>query len=308
MTGPNVLVTGGAGYKGALLVEGLLDRGCRVCALDNFMYGYESLLHLVRRRSLTVVQRDVRNLEPAFLKDFDVVYHLAGISGMPACAANPHAAEMINVKATRTLAGLLAPSQVMIYASTTSLYGSASEDCDEDSAFSPPSLYAMTKHEGEKAVMKRSNSIALRFATVFGVSTRMRNDLLVNDFTYRAVTERSLVLFGRSSRRTFMHIDDAIAGYLFALDHVSELSGEIINVGDERLNLSKRDIAEAIRRFVDYEIVDSTLPDLDTRDFSVSFAKARAFGFQVSLDLEDGIRDLVKLYGFYRAYSHYRVI
>lgn len=303
-----VLITGGAGYKGVILVKALLERGCHTTVADNFMYGYEPVLHLVPEPLVTIKPLDLRNLCAGDVADADVIFHLAGISGMPACAANPHSAEMINVHATEKLVSLLGRDQLLIYASTTSIYGASTQECDETVPVQPPSLYARTKYEAEHVVMARTNSITLRFATVFGISPKMRPDLLVNDFTYKAVNDRSLVIFGSQSKRTFMHIKDAIGGYLFALDHAEQMRGGVYNVGDERLNFSKRDIAAAIRRKVDFEIVDSSLPDLDVRDFLVSFKKIRELGYTLKYSLDDGIDELLKLYRFYKVYSLFRVI
>ena len=303
-----ILVTGGAGYKGVVLVKKLLERGHAVTLLDNFMYGYDSVLHLVTEPYLRIIQLDIRNLDAKLLAEFDVIYHLGAISGMPACAANPNAAQVINVDATRNIVASLHPDQLLIYASTTSLYGASGADCDETVAVEPASLYARTKYEAEKIVQERANSVSLRFATVFGTSPKFRPDLLVNDFTYKAVNDRSLVLFGGRSKRTFMHILDAIEGYLFVLDHTEAMRGKVFNVGDENLNFSKLDIAEAIHSHVKFEIVDSSLPDLDVRDFLVSFMSIRDLGFKTRLTLDEGIMDLLRLYSFYKVYSPFNVI
>lgn len=308
MNAKKILVTGGAGYKGVVLVKKLLERGYEVTLLDNFMYGYDSVLHLVTEPNLGIVQLDIRNVDEKLVAEFDVIYHLAGISGMPACAANPHAAEVINVEATRKLVSYLHNDQLLIYASTTSIYGASNIECDESVSVEPPSLYAKTKYEAEQIVLDRQNSISLRFATVFGISPRMRVDLLVNDFAYRAVNNRSLVLFAGHSKRTFMHIQDAIEGYLFALDHADSMRGEIFNVGEEKLNLSKLDIANAIRNHVEFEIIDSSLPDQDVRDFLVSFKRISDLGYSTKFSLDDGIQELLKLYSFYKAYSPFNVI
>jgi len=303
-----ILVTGGAGYKGVLLVSELLKQGHDVILTDNFMYGYSPVLHLVPESKLTIRSLDVRNITAQDVSDADVVIHLAGISGMPACAANPHSAEVINVQATRKLVSFLGQGQLLIYASTTSIYGAATQECDETIPVQPPSLYAKTKYEAEHIVMEHSNAISLRFATIFGISARMRADLLVNDFTYKAVNERSVVIFGSRSKRTFMHIRDAVGGYLFALDHARHMKGGIFNVGDEKLNFSKRDIADCIHKHLPFEIIDSSLPDLDVRDFLVSFQKIRALGYKMRYTLDDGILELLKLYSFYKVHSHYGVI
>ena len=303
-----ILVTGGAGYKGVTLVKRLLERGNVVTILDNFMYGFDSILHIVNEPKLTILQLDIRNINASVLSGYDVIYHLAGISGMPACAANPDSAESINVISTRKLNSLLQKDQLLIYASTTSFYGASGDGCDETVQTQPVSIYGRTKYEAERIVMERGNSIALRFATVFGIGARMRNDLLVNDFTYKAVNERAIVIFAGYSKRTFIHIDDAISGYLFALDNANKMRDNIYNVGDESLNFSKIDIADTIHKYVDFEIVNSTLPDLDVRNFLVSFEKIRTLGYKTTLSLDDGIKDLIKLYKFYKVYSHYNII
>ena len=303
-----ILVTGGAGYKGVILVKRLLERGYHVTLLDNFMYGYDSVLHLVNKPNLGLLKLDIRNLDQHALAGFDVVYHLAGIVGLPACAANPHSTRTINVDATRHLVSSLHRTQLLIYASTTSLYGATGSACDETTPVEPVSLYGKTKYEAEQIVLGHPNAMSLRFATVFGTSPRMRVALLVNDFTYRAVNDRTIAIFSGHSKRTFIHVMDAIEGYLFALDHRDAMRGRVFNVGDENLNFSKLDIAHAIRSHVQYEIVDSTLPDTDVRNFLVSFERIRALGFKAQCSLDDGIQDLLKLYGFYQVYSPFNVI
>jgi nucleoside-diphosphate-sugar epimerase len=304
----NILVTGGAGYKGIILADKLLKKGHKVTILDNFMYGYDSVLHLVSNNNLSVVKLDIRNIVEKDIKDYDVIFHLAGISGMPACAANPHSAEMINVDATRKLVDFSSKQQLIINASTTSFYGAATSECDEDVKVMPVSLYGKTKYEAEKIVQDKENSISLRFATIFGASPKMRNDLLANDFTYKAIAERAIVIFAGYSKRTFVHILDAIDAYIFSLDNLDKMSGQVYNVGDESLNFSKIDIANSIKKYIDFEIIDSSLPDLDTRNFLVSFAKIKQLGYRTNYSLDYGIEELLKLYKFYRVYSPYNII
>lgn len=303
-----VLVTGGAGYKGISLVKKLLDNGHQVTILDNFMYGYEPILQIVNNPKLNVIQQDIRNISGSSIKGQDVIFHLAGISGMPACASNPDSAENINVIATQKLVSLLDKNQLLINASTTSFYGASGEECDETVEAQPVSIYGRTKLAAEKIVSNRENSISLRFATVFGVGARMRNDLLANDFTYKAIHDRSIVVFAGYSKRTFVHIDDAVNAYLFALDNADRMKNNVYNVGDESLNFSKNDIADIIKKYVDFEIVNSNLPDLDVRSFLVSFKKIKDLGYKTNLTLEDGIIDLIKLYKFYKVHSHFNII
>ena len=224
----NILVTGGAGYIGVVLTDSLLRAKHSVTILDNFMYGFEPVLHLLRDKNLRVVNKDIRNLESSDLTDYDVIFHLAAISGYPACEANPHSAQIINIEATKKLVDFIKGSdQLLIYASTTSLYGKKGFDCDETSEVAPVSLYGTTKYAAEQIVMDRNNSISLRFATVFGVSPKMRNDLLVNDFTCKAISERSIVIFDGNSKRTFLHISDAVGGYMLALENYQKMKKKL---------------------------------------------------------------------------------
>ncbi len=304
----NILITGGAGYKGILLTEKLLIMGYTVTILDNFMYGYESVLHLIKYKNLKIKKLDIRNITENDIKNYDVIYHLAGISGMPACATNPHSAESINVESVSKMVKFLSKEQILINASTTSSYGNCVGLVNEKTEFSPVSIYGKTKREAEKIIQNRENSISLRFATVFGTSPRMRNDLMVNDFVYKAIHDRSVILFAGETKRTFIHIDDAVDSYIFALKNFYDMKGDVYNVGDEELNLSKIEITDKIKNYVDFQVINSVLTDLDNRNFEISFQKIKKHGFNVTRTLEDGIVDLVKLYNFYIQYTPYKVI
>ena len=303
-----ILVTGGAGYKGVVLTKALLDKGHQVTILDNFMYGCEPVLHLVGNPAFSAVREDIRNVSEKQLKDFEVIYHLAGISGYPACEANPHSAKLINVDASRRLRDLLSRDQRLVYASTTSFYGKSGARCDEDTPVEPVSLYGITKYQGEQELLQRENTISLRFATVFGVSPRMRVDLLVNDFTSKAVHERCIVLFESKTKRTFLHIQDTIAAYVFTLEHFDNMKHGIFNVGSEDLNFTKMEIANAVKEETGCSIIDSEMKDFDTRNFVIAFDKFAKLGFQVRYSLQDGIREMAKLYRFYRPFSAYATI
>jgi nucleoside-diphosphate-sugar epimerase len=303
-----ILVTGGAGYKGVLLTQELLNRGHEVEIYDNFMYGYGSVLHFLANPMLTIVKKDIRNIESKDVNRFDAIFHLSGISGMPACAANPHSAETINVESTEKLVRLLSKDQMLINASTTSFYGYSDEICDENTKPDPVSIYGKTKYEAEKIVHQKQNSISLRFATVFGVSPKMRNDLMVNDFTYKALYERSVVLFGGDTKRTFIHIKDAVDAYVHTLNNFDVMKDEVYNVGSNDMNFSKFEIASAVKKYVNFEIVNSQLQDLDRRNFEISFEKINNTGFYTKYDLDYGIDELMKLYSFYVQYVPYSVI
>lgn len=304
----NILITGGAGYKGILLTEKLLSLGHKVTILDNFMYGYESTLHLISNPLLTINKKDIRNIELSDVSNFDFIFHLAGISGMPACAHNPHSAEAINFESTKKLCDLLRPEQILINASTTSMYGFSEEICDENSMINPVSIYGKTKYEAEKVIQERENSISLRFATVFGISPKMRNDLMVNDFTYKAIHDRSIILFAGDTKRTFIHINDAIDSYIFTMENWQKMVGQVYNVGDNSLNFSKKEIAECISGQVKFDLIDSSLSDLDKRNFEISFDKINNIGFYTKYTLQNGVDDLVKLYKYYVQYVPYKII
>jgi nucleoside-diphosphate-sugar epimerase len=304
-----VLVTGGAGYVGNLLVEALLERGHDVEIVDNFLYGYEPILHLIEHPKLTITKSDIRNENLGYLKGKDVVYHLAGISGYPACEANPNSAQRINVEATQRIADTMSKDQLLVYASTTSLYGADGSVCTEETPIvQTHNLYAATKYEAEKICMQRENSISLRWATVFGVSSRMRAGLLLNDFVEKAIHERAVVLYSPHSKRTFMHVRDSVAGYVFALDHADKMRGQVYNMGSDKLNYSKMDLAQMIKKYRNFDIITSALSDKDIRDFIVSFDKAKALGYDCTISVDDGIRELIKLYDFYDPNSFIRPI
>lgn len=303
-----ILVTGGAGYKGVILVDALLKKGADVTILDNFMYGYDSVLGFGNNKNCHFISKDIRNITGDDLKSYDIIYHLAGISGYAACEANPHSAEIINVNGTRNIVRHLSPSQVLVYASTTSFYGSSGEKKDERSVVSPVSLYGVTKYEGEKICMEHANSVSMRFATLFGTSKRMRSDLLVNDFVRRAMVERCLVLFDCNSIRTYLHVNDAINAYVMVLDRFAEMKGNIFNVGSNDLNFSKLDLARKINKHIDFKIIESDLSDCDKRSFIIDYDKIGKLGFKPAISIEEGIIELKKLYAFYQPFLPYQII
>jgi nucleoside-diphosphate-sugar epimerase len=236
------------------------------------------------------------------------VFHLAGISGFPACASNPHSAQLINVEATRLIARDLSPGQMLINASTTSLYGKSGKPCDEETPVDPVSTYAMTKLAAEKILHEKPNVVSLRFATVFGFSTRMRMDLMINDFVYKAMKEKVIVLFDSFAKRTFIHVEDAAECYMFAMNNFDGMKGSIYNAGGNSLNFSKDEIAEKIRRKVEFSVVNSELKDKDLRHFIVNFDRIEKLGYKPTRTVEDGIDELIRIYSFYEYYSHFKTI
>jgi nucleoside-diphosphate-sugar epimerase len=302
-----ILVTGGAGYKGTVLTRKLLEQGYKVTLIDNFMYGYEPVMHLATNKNLEIIKHDIRNGIPD-LQKYDVVFHLAGISGFPACASNPHSAQLINVESTRLIVKDMSPGQMIINASTTSLYGKSGKPCDEDTVVDPVSTYAKTKLAAEEILHEKSNVVSLRFATVFGFSTRMRMDLMINDFVYKAVKEKVIVLFDSFAKRTFIHVEDAADCYIFTMNNFGRMRGGIFNAGGNSLNFSKEEITDKIRQKVEFSVVNSELKDKDLRHFIVNFDKISKLGFIPARSVEEGIDELVRIYGFYEYYSHYRTI
>ncbi len=303
-----ILVTGGAGYKGVRLTKALLDKGYDVTVLDNFMYGFNSVLHLAEYEKFSVLKQDIRN-KVENLSTYDAVFHLAGISGFPACAANPASAQQINIDATRQLVNGMSKNQILINASTTSFYGKSGDKCTEDTEIGPVSHYGVTKYEAEKIVSGKDNSLSFRFATVFGFSVKMRMDLMVNDFAYKALKEGVVILFDSFAKRTFIHIDDAVDCYLFGLENFDRLKDEkVYNAGGDALNFSKLEIAEAVKKYVDYNIIDSSIKDKDLRHFIVSYDKIKSKGFVPTRTLDDGIRQLLKVFNYYDSYLPYNII
>ena len=301
-----ILITGGAGYKGLVLARALLELDHDVTILDNFMYGIEPTLHLFSYPKVFFLKKDIRNITDSDLSSFDCIYHLAAISGYPACESNPHSAVMININATERILSYLSKNQLLIYASTTSIYGKADCECDEESPVKPASLYAKSKYEAEKLCMQRENTISLRFATLFGVAPRMRWDLLLNNFVMKAVQERSLVLFDADSTRTFIHVSDAIQAYLLALSKSDQMRDKIYNVGTEEMNFSKLQLAQKIQEWVKYEIILSKLEDLDMRNFIIKFDRLKALGFNPRLKINQGISELIKLFKYYNPVESFR--
>lgn len=302
-----ILVTGGAGYKGVKLVAKLLSKGYDVTILDNFMYGFEPILHLVENKNLTVLRQDIRN-KIDNISQYDVIFHLAGISGFPACSANPASAQFINVEATKDLVASLNEKQLIIYASTTSFYGKSGAPCNEETPVDPVSHYGGTKYRAENIVATHKNFISLRFATVFGFSPKMRMDLMVNDFVYKALKEGVVVLFDGYAKRTFIHIDDAVDAYIFAMENHETMKGNIYNVGGNHLNFSKLEIAQAVQKHINFRIIDSDVKDKDVRHFIVSFDKIQKIGFVPKKNLDDGIVEMMRIFKFYDYYLHYKTI
>ncbi|MDL5598662.1 NAD(P)-dependent oxidoreductase [Bacillus subtilis] len=298
--GYNILVTGGAGYLGSTLVPALLDAGHNVTVLDNFLFKQASLNHVCHAPNFSVVKGDIRleNVMKPLLSKADIVIPLAALVGAPMCNADPVGASSINHDAITMMLRLLSPEQVVLMPTTNSAYGTGDADnfCNEDSPLRPISQYAKEKVEVEKLLMERENAISFRLATVFGMSPRMRTDLLVNDFTHRAVHDRFVVLFESGFKRNYIHVRDVARVFLHGLENFSTMAGQIYNVGLSDANISKRELCERIQlQIPDFVFLEAPIgKDLDQRNYVVSNAKLEATGFQPSVSLDDGIRELIK--------------
>ncbi|MBI4180944.1 MAG: NAD(P)-dependent oxidoreductase [Chloroflexi bacterium] len=301
-----ILVTGAAGYIGSILVPTLLRRGDEVIAIDNFMYHQASLLDCCYDEKLTIVRGDARDkgLISKYLKKVDAIFPLACLVGAPICAKDPVGAKTTNLEAVKMILELRRRSQIIIFPNTNSGYGIGKKDayCTEETPLNPVSLYGQLKVEAEKAILDAGNSITLRLATVFGISPRMRLDLLVNDFTYRAVTDRFVILFEAHFKRNFIHIRDVAKAFIHCLENFDKMKGETYNVGLSDANLSKRELCEEIKKQVpDFYFVESEIgEDPDKRDYIVSNAKIEATGFKPDVSLQAGIAELVKGYQIVR--------
>ena len=294
-----VLITGGAGYVGSVLTTMLLDQGHHVTIFDNFMYGAQHVCGFSRHPHLELVKGDVRDVEHLrrVVKCRDWILHLAAIVGYPACAADPYRATTTNVVGTRNLVDAMEKSQRLVFASTGSTYGKVTGTATEETPIAPLTLYGKSKRDCEKMIRESHvpHSI-LRFATVFGSSPRLRLDLLVNDFVYQALHHRQIVLFEGHFRRTFLHVTDAAAVYLFTMDRFAQMAGNVYNVGDESMNFTKKQVAYKIKEYINYYLHEADVgSDPDQRDYEVDYSRLKRLGYRARVSLDEGLRELIKV-------------
>jgi len=300
--GHNILVTGGAGYVGSVLVPELLKRGHRVTVLDNFMYKPTSLLDCCHYENFRVICGDARDesLIKGLVRGADIIIPLAALVGAPLCDRDKVGAESTNVGAIRALVNALSGRQRVIIPTTNSGYGIGQKDnyCTEQTPLKPISFYGKTKVEAERIVLERGNSISLRLATVFGISPRMRMDLLVNDFTYRAVKDRFIVVFEGHFKRNYIHIRDVAKAFIHAIDNFDSMKGQAYNTGLSDANISKLELCARIKeQLPDFVYLESPIgEDPDKRDYIVSNEKIEKTGYKPDCSLETGIRELIKGY------------
>lgn len=297
-----ILVTGGAGYLGSILVPHLLAEGHKVTALDSLLFRQAPLLESCANSDFEFVLGDCRNeltLKP-LVKNADVIIPLAAIVGAPACNRDEVAAKMTNLEAIRLLKRLRSKEQYLLMPVTNSGYGIGDKDamCTEDSPLRPISLYGTTKVEAEKAMLDDGEAISFRLATVFGASPRMRLDLLVNDFVYRAVNDSAIVLFESHFKRNYIHVRDVARVFSHGIENYDAMKGQPYNVGLSDANLSKFELCDLIRQFLpNFTFMEAEIgEDPDKRDYIVSNARIEGSGWLPEYSLEDGIHELIKAY------------
>jgi nucleoside-diphosphate-sugar epimerase len=297
-----ILVTGGAGYLGSILVPELLNAGHEVIVLDNFMYRQSSLNHICCHPNFSVVHGDIRvkSTMNEVLKRVDAVIPLAALVGAPLCDKDPVGATSTNRDAILMMLNQLSNNQIVLMPTTNSAYGSGDKDnfCTESSPLRPISQYAIEKVEIEKILLQYPNAISFRLATVFGMAPRMRIDLLVNDFVYRAIHDRCVVLFESSFKRNYIHVRDVAKVFIHGLEKFDSMKGEVYNVGLSDANVSKKELCEAIQKQLpEFVFVEAQVgKDPDQRNYIVSNEKIESTGYRPKFSLQAGIAELIKGY------------
>ncbi len=297
-----VLVTGGAGYLGSVLTEHLLAAGYKVTVIDSLIFQQHSLFHLCATPNFEFIYGDVRDesLMSAVVKKADIIVPLAGIVGAPACDRDPWLAKGVNLEGPRLINRLRSNSQLVVFPTTNSGYGTKSGEvhCTEETPLEPISLYGRTKTQAETELLETPNVITLRLATVFGMSPRLRLDLLVNHFVYTAVNEGSIVIFEKDFKRNYIHIRDVADCFLFCMIHADRMIGRPYNVGLDEANLSKEELAFKIKEYVPdfYIYFSENGSDPDKRNYIVSNQRLREAGFEARRNLESGIEELLRGY------------
>ncbi len=303
-----VLITGGAGYLGSILTELLLSKGYEVTVFDNLIYKQLSLISFCHNKKFKFVFGDVTDTISLkkYVESNDIIIPLAAIVGMPACKENPEMTIKVNYEQIKNIVEYSSKEQIIILPNTNSQYGSSTEIITEESSFNPLSLYAETKCDAEKFLLDSGNGIALRLATVFGTSYRMRMDLLVQDFVYKSITDGYLVLFESHFVRNYIHIRDVAKAFIFMIENYQNCNNNAFNVGLTSANCTKLELAEKIKKFVpDLVIVQNEFKkDFDQRNYLVSNKKIESKGWFPDYTLEDGIEELMSSFQIIKKFKN----
>ena len=299
-----ILITGGAGYIGSKLVTKLLDLNFRVTVVDVLKFSSKSLNHLFNNENFTLIKGDVRNkkLMKNLIKKNEFIIPLAALVGAPLCEKNKKEAISVNFESIKYLMKIINKKNKIIYLTTNSGYGVGEKNkyCDEESPLKPISLYGRTKVEAEKNIMKTENTIAFRLATVFGYSYRMRTDLLVNNFVFKAMRDKKLTIYEPNFRRNFIHIDDVVNGILYSIKNFNRLRFNVYNLGLSSANITKHMLAQRIKKklkFVKIKIIKNKR-DPDQRDYYVSNRKIEKKGYKATISIEKGIDELINVFSY----------
>lgn len=302
-----ILIIGGAGYIGSYLTAKLIAENFKVHVVDIFKNSEKVFNNIISNKNLTVSNSNGHDLNKKDLKIFDVIIPLAALVGAPICDRYPNEAKSTNLELLKKIVKISSKSQEIIFPTTNSGYGSTSGNlkCNEKTPLNPISLYGKLKKDAETEVMQRENSMSFRLATVFGVSPRHRIDLLVNDFVYKAYNDRCLVLFQENFKRNFIHLEDVANAFIFAVKKFNILKRNIFNLGLSNANLTKKDLALKIKKYVkDLTIISSEIGnDPDKRNYIVDNSKFEKKGFIAKKTLEDGIKELIKYYSYQKKYD-----
>lgn len=297
-----ILITGGAGYLGSVITKQILNLGHEVTVLDNLLFNQISPLQFTANKKYNFVHGDIRNQKILVneVKKHDIIIPLAAIVGFPACASNPDLAWEINFKQIVNISNNLSKEQMILYPNTNSGYGimENGKECTEDSPLNPISVYGESKVAAEQHLSEYTNAIRFRFATVFGTSMRMRTDLLVNEFVYKALTDKYIVVFEKNFKRNFLHIQDVGGVFTHSLQNYNTMHSNAYNVGLSDANLSKEELLMKIKKYVpDFAINYSDYyEDPDKRDYIVSNRKIENTGWKPNYTIDDGIQELIKTY------------